>query len=133
VGAFDGRVAAVRIADGTEAWSRRSAMPCIRPPAWPARCGARVPRGHLHGLDVATGEPRFETGDPRAVVSSPAAAGTLVIGAPRTGACISSIEAGRVLDRQVLAPGGIQSSPAAGRADVAIGSAEGVHLLRLEA
>jgi hypothetical protein len=38
-----------------------------------------------------------------------------------------------VLDRQPLAAGGIQSSPALDGVEVAIGSAEGVHLLRLEA
>ena len=88
--------------------------------------------GHLHGLDLATGEPRFETATRGPVVSSPAAAGTLVIGASTDGSVYLLDASGRVLDRQALAPGGIQSSPALDGADVAIGSAEGVHLLRLE-
>jgi hypothetical protein len=134
VGAFDGRVAAVRIADGTEAWSR-----AIGHAVYSSACLAGevavlgCHEGHLHGLDFVTGEPRFETATRGPVVSSPVAAGTLVIGASTDGSVYLLDTSGRVLDRQTLAPAGIQSSPALDAADVAIGSAEGVHLLRLEA
>lgn len=133
VGAFDGRVAAVRIADGTEAWSR-----AIGHAVYSSACLAGdvavlgCHEGHLHGLDLATGEPRFETATRGPVVSSPAAAGTLVIGASTDGSVYLLDAKGAVLDRQSLASAGIQSSPALDGADVAIGSAEGLHLLRLE-
>jgi hypothetical protein len=67
------------------------------------------------------------------VVSSPVAAGAFVIGASTDGNIYLLDASGGVLDRQPLAAGGIQSSPALDGVDVAIGSAEGVHLLRLEA
>jgi hypothetical protein len=56
-----------------------------------------------------------------------------VIAASTDGSVYLLDASGRVLDRQPLAAGGIQSSPALDGADVVIGSAEGVHLLRLEA
>jgi hypothetical protein len=37
------------------------------------------------------------------------------------------------VERQALAAAGIQSSPAVDGAEIAIGSAEGVHLLRMDA
>jgi outer membrane protein assembly factor BamB len=134
VGAFDGRVAAVRLADGTEAWSA-----VIGHAVYSSACLAGdvavlgCHEGHLHGLDVATGAPRFETATRGPVVSSPAAAGALAIGASTDGSVYLLDPKGAVLDRQALASAGIQSSPALDGADVAIGSAEGVHLLRLEA
>jgi outer membrane protein assembly factor BamB len=134
VGAFDGRVAAVRVADGTEAWSR-----ALGHAVYSSACLASgiavlgCHEGHLHGLDQATGEPRFETATRGPVVSSPVAAGALVIGASTDGSVYLLDASGGVLDRQPLAAGGIQSSPALDGTDVVIGSAEGVHLLRLEA
>src|SRR5258707_197468 len=134
VGAFDGRVAAVRIADGTEAWSS-----AIGHAVYSSACLAGeiavlgCHEGHLHGLDVRTGAPRFETATRGPVVSSPVAAGAFVIGASTDGNVYLLDASGGVLDRQPLAAGGIQSSPALDGVDVAIGSAEGVHLLRLEA
>ena len=133
VGAFDGRVAAVRLTDGTEAWSG-----AIGHAVYSSACLAGdvavlgCHEGHLHGLDVATGAPRFETATRGPVVSSPAAAGKVVIGASTDGSVYLLDASGAVLDRQALAAAGIQSSPAIDGADVAIGSAEGVHLLRLE-
>jgi outer membrane protein assembly factor BamB len=134
VGAFDGRVAAVRIADGTEAWSS-----AIGHAVYSSACLAGeiavlgCHEGHLHGLDVRTGAPRFETPTRGPVVSSPVAAGAFVIGASTDGNIYLLDASGGVLDRQPLAAGGIQSSPALDGVDVAIGSAEGIHLLRLEA
>ena len=53
------------------------------------------------------------------VVSSPAAAGAFVIAGSTDGLLYLLDESGRVLDRQALATGGIQSSPALDGADVA--------------
>ena len=55
-----------------------------------------------------------------------------MIGASTDGSVYLLDEGGRIVDRQPLAAAGIQSSPALDEADVAIGSAEGLHLLRLE-
>ena len=81
---------------------------------------------------MRTGAVRFEATTRGPVVSSPVAAGAFVIAASTDGALYLLDEAGRVLDRQQLAEGGIQSSPALDASDVVVGSAEGVHLLRLE-
>jgi outer membrane protein assembly factor BamB len=133
VGAFDGRVAALRVADGTEAWSGATghavySSACLAGETAVLGCH----EGHLHGLDIKTGEKRFETATRGPVVSSPVAAGALVIAASTDGSVYLLDPAGAVLDRQGLAAGGIQSSPALDGVDVAIGSAEGLHLLRLE-
>ena len=133
VGAFDGTVRAIRLADGSEAWSC-----ALGHAVYSSAClvgGTAVlgcHEGHLHGIDVLTGDVRFQTHTRGPVVSSPAAAGAFVIGASTDGNVYRLDEAGRILDRQALAAAGIQSSPALDGTDVAIGSAEGVHLLRLD-
>jgi outer membrane protein assembly factor BamB len=133
VGAFDGRVSAVRVADGTEAWSCALghavySSACLAGETAVLGCH----EGHLHGIDLRTGVARFETLTRGPVVASPAAAGSFVVGASTDGSIYLLDEAGRIVDRQLLAAAGIQSSPALDGTEVAIGSAEGVHLLRLE-
>lgn len=135
IGAFDGRVAAIRIADASEAWSC-----AVGHAVYSSACLASgdvavlgCHEGHLHGIDVRTGAARFEVTTRGPVVSSPVAAGAFVIAASTDGALYLLDETGRVLDRQQLSAGGIQSSPALDASDVVVGSAEGVHLVRLEA
>src|SRR5262249_28363223 len=133
VGAFDGRVAAIRLADASEAWSVAVGH-AVYSSACVAAGGLAVlgcHAGHLHGIDVATGAERFLAATRGPVVSSPAAAGAFVIAGSTDGALYLLDASGRVVDRQTLATGGIQSSPALDGADVVVGSAEGVHLLRM--
>ncbi|PYQ48071.1 MAG: hypothetical protein DMF78_22100 [Acidobacteria bacterium] len=66
------------------------------------------------------------------VISSPAAVGTMTVAAGTDGDLYLVDGAGRIVDRTPLAAMGSQSSPAVDGAEVAVGSAEGVHLLRLE-
>jgi hypothetical protein len=66
------------------------------------------------------------------VISSPVAVGAMTLVASTDGDLYLFDEAGKVVDRATLAAEGSQSSPAVDGAQVAVGSAEGVHLLRLE-
>ncbi len=133
VAAFDGRVVAVRVADGTEAWSAGLghsvySSACVSGQMAVLGCH----EGHLHGLDARTGAARFQatTGGP--VISSPVAVGAMTLAASTDGLLYLLDEAGKVVDRAPLATEGSQSSPAVDGAEVAVGSADGVHLLRLE-
>jgi eukaryotic-like serine/threonine-protein kinase len=87
--------------------------------------------GHLHGVELRSGAPRFEVGTRGPVVSSPVAAGDRVVVGSTDGSLYLVDDQGRVADRREIAPGGTQSSPALDGDQLFIGSARGVHALRL--
>jgi outer membrane protein assembly factor BamB len=133
VGAFNGRIAAIRVADGAKVWSAEVGQ-AVYSSASVAGDLAVVGchEGHLHGIDVKTGAARFQATVRGPVISSPAAVGTMTVAAGTDGDLYLVDETGRIVDHTPLAAFGSQSSPAVDGAEVAVGSAEGVHLLRLE-
>jgi hypothetical protein len=127
VGSFEGRVVAVRTADGTRAWVRELghafySSPCLAGDLVVLGCH----EGHLHALDLKTGEPRFEAATRGPVVSSPAALDGGLLAASTDGALYLVDLAGRVVQRTVLAES-IQSSPALAAAQAFLGSSQGLH------
>ena len=87
-------LAAARRAPG--AGSARSATPCTRRPAWPrASLVFGCHEGHVHGLDAATGAPRFETATRGPVLASPAAHRRRTLVASTDGAPVPPRRGGR--------------------------------------
>jgi len=133
VGAFNGTIAAVRVTDGAAVWTAAVghavySSACLTGELAVVGCH----EGHLHGMDVLSGAARFQATVRGPVISSPAAVGTMTVAAGTDGDLYLVDEAGRIVDRTPLAGMGSQSSPAVDGAEVAVGSAEGLHLLRLE-
>ena len=130
---FAGRVVALRIEDGTKVWTAELghavySSPCVAG----GLCVLGCHEGHVHGLDLRTGEPRFQVQTRGPVISSPAACGDRFLAASTDGALYLLDGEGRVLYQVLLASQGVQSSPAVGDGGViAVGSAEGLHGLRL--
>jgi hypothetical protein len=130
---FAGRVIAVRDADGATTWTRELghsiySSPCLASSLLVVGCHD----GHLHGLEAATGEPRFQTATRGPVVASAAAIGDHVLAASTDGDVLLVDPSGAVRSRVTLSRGGIQSSPAvAGPTEAFVGSADGLHAIRL--
>jgi outer membrane protein assembly factor BamB len=132
VGDFSGRLVAVNLASGERAWlaelgAALYSSACVA--SGLAVVGAND--GRVHGVDLATGVVRFvlETRGP--VVASPVASGGRFLVASTDGDLYLLDDHGRVLGTATLAPGGIASSPAVDAELVVVGSARGLHALRL--
>lgn len=130
-GSFDGRFSALRLADGSVAWTAELghsiySSACVVE----GICVVGCHEGHLHGLEVATGKPAFEAQTRGPVVASPVASGAQVFVGSTDGALYVLDLAGRVLQRQVLSPRGLQSSGALDGEALYTASADGVHALR---
>jgi outer membrane protein assembly factor BamB len=87
--------------------------------------------GLVYGLSLETGADVFQvkTGGP--VVSSPLALGDRFLAASTDGSLYLFDAAGQTLARLQVAAEGIQSSPAADATGLVIGSARGLHAVRL--
>lgn len=132
VGDFEGRLVAVRLSDGARAWSFEP-----RHPVYSSAClagGLAVfgcHEGHLHALDAATGTPRFETTTRGPVVASPSAVADRWLVGSTDGSLYLLDGEGRIVQRLPLESGGIQSSAALDGDQLVVGSALGLHSLRL--
>jgi outer membrane protein assembly factor BamB len=129
---FSGRVAALRLTDGAKAWTLETGHAVYSSASTrDDLCVLGCNEGHLHGLSLQGGAARFEvkTGGP--VVSSAVAAGALFLVGSTDGSLYLVDSQGRVADRREISKDGIQSSPALDGDRVFIGSARGVHALRL--
>jgi outer membrane protein assembly factor BamB len=129
---FAGRLCALRAGDGAKAWTAELghaaySSPCVQGDLVAVGCH----EGHLHALDLKTGALRFEVKTRGPVVSSPVAAGDFLLCASTDGSLYLVDQTGRVLERREIAAGGIQSSPALDGDRAFIGSARGLHALRL--
>jgi outer membrane protein assembly factor BamB len=131
---FEGRVVALRVKDGTRAWAAELGHAVYSSPCVAAGlCIVGCNEGHVHGLDAATGAPRFQAETRGPVVSSSAAAGDRFLAASTDGTLYLLDAEGRILHQVPLSAQGVQSSLALGEdaGTVIVGSAEGVHGLRL--
>jgi outer membrane protein assembly factor BamB len=132
VGDFAGRLAAVRIDAGGRAWTSDVghafySSACLAHGLAVVGCN----EGHVHGFDLASGASRFEvkTGGP--VVASPTAvADAFLVGSTDGEVYLIGAE-GVVRARARLAEGGVLSSAAADGDLAVVGSAAGLHGLRL--
>ena len=129
---FEGRVAAVRTADGSQAWLRELGQPvyssaCITGGLAVVGCHD----GNVHGLSLATGEPAFRVETRGPVVSSPVALGDRCLIASTDGDLYLVDLGGQVLARVPVAREGVQSSPAADDAMLVLGSGRGLHAFRI--
>jgi outer membrane protein assembly factor BamB len=94
-------------------------------------CVVGCHEGHVHGLDARTGVPRFEVQTRGPVLASPVAAGERFLVASTDGTLYLLDAEGRVLHQVPLSSQGVQSSLALGGDTAVVGSAEGLHGLRL--
>jgi len=133
VGDFAGRLAALNVKDGAHAWSADLGAPLYSSPAvTDALVVVGSNDGTLHGVDRATGASRFRSRTGGPVVASPLAVpGAFVVGST-DGDLYALDPAGSVLWRASLAAGGIASAAAASGDQIFVGSARGLHALRLE-
>ncbi len=131
VGDFEGRLVAVRLADGARVWSFEP-----RHPIYSSAClagGLAVVgchEGHIHALDAASGAPRFETSTRGPVVASPSAVAERYLVGSTDGSLYLLDAEGRIGQRLPL-EGGIQSSAAVDGDQLVVGSALGLHSLKL--
>ena len=131
---FEGRVVGLRVKDGAKAWAAELGHAVYSSPCVAAGlCIVGCNEGHVHGLDAVTGAPRFQAETRGPVVSSSAAAGERFLAASTDGTLYLLDADGRILQQVPLSTQGVQSSLALGEdaGTVVVGSAEGVHGLRL--
>jgi outer membrane protein assembly factor BamB len=132
VGDFSGRLAAVRLADGTVAWTRELGQTIYSSACLSGElCVVGCHDGRVYGLRLATGEPVFQVATRGPVVSSALAAGDRFLIGSTDGDLYLLDGAGRVLARAPLCPEGTESSPAVDGDMLVVGSARGLHALRL--
>jgi outer membrane protein assembly factor BamB len=123
---------AVRPADGARVWRREIGHALYSSPTLAAGlCVVGCREGHVHGFDLATGEPRFEVATRGPVVGSPVAAGDRFLVGSTDGTVYLIGPGGAVLHQAEVAKAGVQSSAALGGGLAFIGSGEGLHALRL--
>jgi outer membrane protein assembly factor BamB len=130
---FEGRVASLRLSDHSPLWSRALGQPVYASAAVSsdlAVVGAHD--GLLRAFRLADGEPAFEVSTRGPIVSSPLLLGKRVLVASTDGDLYLIDLEGRTLARLTLAREGTQSSPAVDGDCLYIGSARGVHAVRLE-
>jgi outer membrane protein assembly factor BamB len=129
---FDGRVAAVRTTDGSQAWMRELGQPVYSSASITGGLAVvGCHDGNVHGLSLATGEPVFRVQTRGPVVSSPVALGDRCLVASTDGDLYLLDPAGLVLARVRVAAEGVQSSPAADDTMVVVGSGRGLHAFRI--
>jgi outer membrane protein assembly factor BamB len=129
---FEGRVAAIRTADGSQAWMRELGQPvyssaCITGGLAVVGCHD----GSVQGLSLAIGEPAFRVETRGPVVSSPVALGDRCLIASTDGDLYLLDPGGQVLARVPVAREGVQSSPAVDDAMLVLGSGRGLHAFRI--
>ena len=129
---FEGRVAALRTADGSQVWLRDLGQPvyssaCITGGLAVVGCHD----GNVHGLSLATGEPAFRAETRGPVVSSPVALGDRCLIASTDGTLYLLDPGGQVLARVPVAREGVQSSPAVDDTMLVVGSGRGLHAFRI--
>jgi outer membrane protein assembly factor BamB len=123
---------ALRVKDGTRAWTAELghavySSPCLAG----GLCVVGCHEGHVHGFDARTGAPRFQAQTRGPVIGSPVAAGERFLVASTDGTLYLLDAEGRVLHQVSLSSQGVQSSLALDGSAVVVGSAEGLHGLRL--
>jgi outer membrane protein assembly factor BamB len=133
VGDFAGRLHALKVEDGARGWSTDLGAALYSSPAvTDALVVVGSNDGLLHGVDRATGASRFRWRTRGPVVASPLAiAGSFLVGST-DGDLYVLDPAGAMQARLSLAPGGISSSAAAAEDRIFVGSARGLHALRVE-
>lgn len=129
---FEGRLVALRVKDGTRAWAAELghavySSPCLAG----GLCVVGCHEGHVHGLDARTGAPRFQAQTRGPVIGSPVAAGERFLVASTDGTLYLLDAEGRGLHQVLLSSQGAQSSLALDGDVAVVGSADGVHGLRL--
>jgi outer membrane protein assembly factor BamB len=129
---FEGRLAAVHTADGSQAWLRELGQPvyssaCIAGSLAVVGCHD----GSVHGVSLATGVPAFRVETRGPVVSSPVALGDRCLIASTDGDLYLLDPVGLVLARVPVAREGVQSSPAVDDTMVVLGSGRGLHAFRI--
>jgi len=129
---FEGRVVALRVKDGSRAWAAELghavySSPCLAG----GLCIVGCHEGHVHGLDAATGAPRFQAQTRGPVISSSAAAGDRFLAASTDGTLYLLDGECRIVAQVPVSTRGVQSSLALDGDAVVVGSAEGLHGLRL--
>jgi outer membrane protein assembly factor BamB len=125
-------VAAIRTADGSQAWMRELGQPvyssaCITGGLAVVGCHD----GSVQGLSLAIGEPAFRVETRGPVVSSPVALGDRCLIASTDGDLYLLDPGGQVLARVPVAREGVQSSPAVDDAMLVLGSGRGLHAFRI--
>jgi outer membrane protein assembly factor BamB len=132
VGDFSGRLAAVRLADGSLAWARELGQTVYSSACLSGDlCVVGCHDGRIYGLTLATGEPVFQVATRGPVVSSALAVGDRFLIGSTDGDLYLLDPGGRVLARVPLCPEGTESSPAVDGDTLVVGSARGLHALRL--
>jgi outer membrane protein assembly factor BamB len=134
VGDFGGRLSARKIEDGSAVWAAELGAALYSSPAVAADAVALGANdGTLHAIDRATGAIRFQAKTRGPIVASPlSASGAFLFGSTDGDLYLFDAKGAQVA-RASLAPGGISSSAAATGDRVFVGSARGVHALRLGA
>jgi len=132
VGTFGGRLAGVRLENGGLAWTADLghaiySSACLANGLAVVGCN----EGHVHGVNLATGAPAFEAQTRGPVVSSAVASGACFLVGSTDGALYLLGSDGRILHSAPLSGSPIHSSPAVDQEHVFVGSAEGLHALRL--
>jgi outer membrane protein assembly factor BamB len=129
---FEGRVVALHVNDGTRAWTAELGHAVYSSPCLAAgQCIVGCHEGHVHGLDAGTGAPRFQVQTRGPVLASSAATGDRFLVASTDGTLYLLDAEGHVLHQVPLSSQGVQSSLALDGGAVVVGSAEGLHGLRL--
>jgi len=134
VGDFAGHLAAVRLETGEVQWTADLghalySSACVASGVCVVGCN----EGHVHGVDLESGAVRFvvTTGGPVVGSALGVGGGRFLIGS--TDGDLYLLDAtGAVLQRTSLARAGIQSSPGAALEQAYVGSAEGLHAVRLK-
>ena len=132
VGSFAGRLAGVRLESGTPAWTAELGHPiyssaCLAGGLAVVGCN----EGHVHGVNLATGAPAFQAQTRGPVISSAVASGGSFLVGSTDGSLYLLASDGRILHSAALSSSQIHSSPAVDQEQVFVGSADGLHALRL--
>ena len=131
VGGFGGRLVALGVEDGKPRWTREVGHTIYSSAATSAEAVVvGCHDGHVHGSDAA-GNARFEAQTRGPVIASPVLFGDRVLVGSTDGSLYLLDLAGQVLSSLRLSKDGIQSSAALADGVAYIGSADGLHALRL--
>jgi len=129
---FDGRLVAVRLADGSRAWGRELGQPVYSSVAVsPSLALVGCHDGRLRGLRPQDGEPLFELSTRGPIVSSPLLVAGQGVVASTDGELYVADGEGRLRAQITLARDGVQSTPAVDGDVLFVGSARGLHAVRL--
>ncbi len=132
IGDFAGRLSALKAQDGSRVWAAELGAALYSSPAVTDEVVVLGSNdGTLHAVDRTSGAVRFQSRTRGPIVASPlATAGAFVVGST-DGDLYLLDAAGALLARTSLAPGGVSSSAALAGDRIFVGSARGLHALRL--